>query len=65
MVRAQNRQRLLTAAQLSRRLQLSRDQIYKLAASGRIPAHWFGQWRFDLREVLEHSRNGDNARGKH
>lgn len=45
--------RLLTAAELSERLHMSRDQIYKLARSGRIPAHWFGQWRFDWDEIMQ------------
>ena len=50
---------LLTARELAREISLSRDQVYRLARGGAIPAHKIGhEWRFSLGEVMELTING-------
>jgi excisionase family DNA binding protein len=42
----------LTIEQISEYLQVSKEKVYKLCQSGRMPASKIvGQWRFDLTEV--------------
>ena len=49
---------LLTAMELSAEVKLSRDQIYRLARAGTIPAYKIGhEWRFRLEEVLRHGQS--------
>jgi excisionase family DNA binding protein len=46
--------RLLTASELAEIFQVSRDEIYKLAKRGTIPAYKIGGcWRFELPQVKE------------
>lgn len=43
---------LLTASELAKIFQVSRDEIYRLARRGAIPAYKIGGvWRFELPEV--------------
>jgi excisionase family DNA binding protein len=50
--------RFLTAEQLAELLQVKPKSIYHWAEIGKIPSHKFGEsLRFDLKEVLEATRN--------
>jgi excisionase family DNA binding protein len=49
--------RFLTASEIAEIFQVSRDEIYKLARKGVIPAYKIGgAWRFDLGEVKKNCK---------
>ncbi|NWF53636.1 MAG: helix-turn-helix domain-containing protein [Syntrophaceae bacterium] len=51
-------EKILTAKELSQYLKLSESTIYKLAATGEIPAFKVGDsWRFELEEIQKMIRD--------
>jgi excisionase family DNA binding protein len=49
--------RLLSASEIAEIFQVSRDEVYKLARRGIIPAYKIGgAWRFDLGEVKKNCK---------
>ena len=57
-------EKILTAKELSQYLKLSESTIYKLAATGEIPAFKVGDsWRFELEEIQKMIRDS-KKRGK-
>ena len=55
----------VTVKELGRYLRLSEATLYKLAASGKIPAFKIGDsWRFDLGEVQKLIRKGRKGNNK-
>jgi excisionase family DNA binding protein len=54
--------RLLNASEIAEIFQVSRDEIYKLARRGIIPAYKIGgAWRFDLGEVKKNCKCAKRA----
>ena len=57
-------EKILTAKELSQYLKLSESTIYKLSATGEIPAFKVGDsWRFELDEIQKMIRDS-KKRGK-
>jgi excisionase family DNA binding protein len=55
----------VTVKELGQYLRLSETTLYKLAASGKIPAFKIGDsWRFDLGEVQKLIRKGRKGNNK-
>lgn len=58
-------ERLLTASELAEIFSVSREEIYRLARRGDIPAYKLGGvWRFELPRVKE-STSMENNNGEH
>lgn len=54
---------LLTIDEVSRYLHLSRDTVYRLAQSGKMPASKVGnQWRFESHEISQWVQQNKNTR---